>query len=157
MHPLVAFRHSRARRMIESTFGLLCSRWRILLKPIEVKVDKAELIVQAVVCLHNFLVEELGETFIAAFTPDDAPEQCTLPQAQLQHPRANRARREAEDVRAKIIDFVNGIGAVEWQEARALVPPTQATDADDDDGSQAGERADETQEDDAGSNYSDEL
>lgn len=138
--------------MIESTFGLLCARWRILRRPIETNVAKAELIVQAVVCLHNFLIDEFGEPFSAAFTPADADQQCPLSQAQMQPPNAHRARRDAEDVRAKIIEFVNGIGAVEWQEERALVPPTQADAPSDDDVSQV---AAETQDND--SDASDEL
>lgn len=143
--------------MIESTFGLLCSRWRILLRPIDAKVDKAELIIRTVLCLHNYLIDELGETFSATFAPDDATQQCSLPQAQIQRPNANRARREAEEVRAKLIDFVNGIGAVEWQEARALVAPTQADDSDDDADSQVDLFAAETQEDNGASDDSEEL
>ncbi|KAH7698497.1 hypothetical protein AAVH_34409 [Aphelenchoides avenae] len=129
--------------MIESTFGLLCARWRILLRPIEAKVDKAELIVQAVVCLHNFLIDELGEPFSAAFTPADATQQCPLSQAPMQRRNAHRVRREAEEVRARIIEFVNGVGAVEWQEARALIAPTQA---DDEDASEGEEPAADTQD-----------
>ncbi|KAH7703899.1 hypothetical protein AAVH_28920 [Aphelenchoides avenae] len=65
----------------------------------------------------------------------------------MQHPNAHRARREAEEVRAKIVDFVNGIGAVEWQEASALVRPTQAAEESDDDYASQGGLADaETQD-----------
>lgn len=145
--------------MIESTFGLLCARWRILLRPIDTSVATAELIVQAVVCLHNFLVDELGEPFSAAFAPAEETQECSLPQAQIQRPNANRARREAEEVRAKIVDFVNGIGAVDWQEASALVGPTQAAVDSDNDAASLGDLANaETQEDDEGaSDASEEL
>lgn len=49
------YRISRARRTIEAAFGILSQRWRILRKPINTKVDVAELIVQATVLLHNYL------------------------------------------------------------------------------------------------------
>ncbi|KAH7693417.1 hypothetical protein AAVH_39547 [Aphelenchoides avenae] len=144
------YRHSRARRMIESTFGLLCARWRILLRPIDTS---------AVISLHNFLVDELGEPFSAAFAQAEETQECSLPQARLQHANAHRARREAEEVRAKLIEFVNGVGAVEWQEASALVGPTQATaeSDDDEDASQGGFADAETQDDDVTSDASEEF
>lgn len=144
--------------MIESTFGLLCARWRILLRPIETSVLNAELIVQAVVCLHNFLVDELGDPFAAfANANADTEPECPLPQAQMQRPNAHRARREAEDVRAKLIEFVNGIGAVDWQEASAFVAPTQAAGDSDDDASQGGLTDADTQDFDGASDDSEEL
>lgn len=49
------YRHSRARRVIENTFGILASKWRIFQKPINAQVDTVVSIVQACVCLHNFI------------------------------------------------------------------------------------------------------
>lgn len=49
------YRLSRARRIIENTFGILACQWRILRKPIIGKVNTVEKIVQAIVCLHNWL------------------------------------------------------------------------------------------------------
>ena len=48
------YRHSRARRVIENTFGILCARWRIFFTPINAKVDNIEAIVTACIALHNF-------------------------------------------------------------------------------------------------------
>lgn len=47
------YRLSKARRMIESTFGILVSQWRIFKKPIIANVEKAHKIIEACVCLHN--------------------------------------------------------------------------------------------------------
>lgn len=52
------YRLSRARRVIECAFGILVSRWRIFRRPIATNVNHAILIVQATVCLHNFLMKK---------------------------------------------------------------------------------------------------
>lgn len=51
------YRLSRARLTIENTFGILCTRWRILHKPICMKPENAESLFKALVCLHNFVME----------------------------------------------------------------------------------------------------
>jgi len=54
-------RLSRARRMIESSFGILCSQWRILRRPIDTTINTCMKIVQAIICLHNWLrIKDIG-------------------------------------------------------------------------------------------------
>nr|CAI5827684.1 unnamed protein product [Callosobruchus analis] len=50
------FRICRGRRLIENTFGILASRWRIFRKPIISKLSTAEYIIKATVCLRNWLM-----------------------------------------------------------------------------------------------------
>lgn len=52
------YRLSRARRLIENIFGILCSQWRIFRLPIDASEEHIKLIIIAAVCLHNFLRQE---------------------------------------------------------------------------------------------------
>lgn len=49
------YRLSRARRIIENTFGIASSVFRVLRKPMLLEPEKAKYVVMAIVSLHNFL------------------------------------------------------------------------------------------------------
>ena len=57
---------SRARRVIENTFGILVARWRVFQKPIDAKPERAEKIILAAIVLHNYL----RQTDHACYTPN---------------------------------------------------------------------------------------
>ena len=46
---------SRARRVIENSFGILRARWRVFSGPIRASVETVIAITQATICLHNLL------------------------------------------------------------------------------------------------------
>ena len=48
-------RQSRSRIVIENTFGILASRWRIFNTPMNVSVENIERYVKSVKVLHNYL------------------------------------------------------------------------------------------------------
>ncbi|KAM4049836.1 uncharacterized protein ACNLHF_011866 [Anomaloglossus baeobatrachus] len=49
------YRLSRARRYVECTFGLMTSKWRVLLTAIQLKPENVDSVVKACVALHNFV------------------------------------------------------------------------------------------------------
>ena len=59
------YRQSRARRVIENTFGILSTSWRIFHKPIKATVTNAENFTLACLTLHNYL----RQTDNAMYTP----------------------------------------------------------------------------------------
>ena len=52
------YRLSRARRVIENTFGITTSRFRVFWRPIIATTEKVKSITKAVVALHNYLTKK---------------------------------------------------------------------------------------------------
>ncbi|KAG1660325.1 Protein ALP1-like [Nymphon striatum] len=55
-HKIFNYRLSRARRVIENAFGILAARWRIFRTEINSSTENINSIIQATVCLHNFMM-----------------------------------------------------------------------------------------------------
>uniref|UniRef100_A0A8C6NW59 DDE Tnp4 domain-containing protein n=1 Tax=Nothobranchius furzeri TaxID=105023 RepID=A0A8C6NW59_NOTFU len=93
------YRHSRARRVIENSFGILAARWRILRRPIDFHPDKTVKVVKACVALHNYLI---------------AGDSNLLDAGQLSTARATRAAISARNDFKSF--FLSPQGLVPWQE-----------------------------------------
>ncbi|CAJ0607829.1 unnamed protein product [Cylicocyclus nassatus] len=66
-------KHSSARRMIESTFGILTRRFQILMHPMQVNPSRAGRIIKALPVLHNLLPRK--QDFLQGvrrFAPDES-------------------------------------------------------------------------------------
>ena len=126
------YRLSRARRVVESAFGILATRFRVLLKPINLNLDKAQLIVQAIVVLHNFLLKRSPQVYTPPGTVDyeDQSGNVTLgswrndfnPYETLQNmtqQSSNHSSRLAKKIQREYAEyFVSKSGEVSWQYQR---------------------------------------
>jgi hypothetical protein len=116
------YRLSRARRIIENTFGILAARWRILRTTILANIANIYKIVQAVVCLHNFVKTENDPQYCprgfvdSGDTSDGLWRQETKELQSVGRLAANNAQRQVMAVRNTFKDYFNSEqGAVPWQ------------------------------------------
>lgn len=121
------YRLSRARRTIENSFGILVNRWRILRKPIAATVDNTITMVQAIICLHNWLGrcesrnEYIPRNMVDQYGPNGFIPglwRQELDNSALQDISAhdvNNSSRSAIAIREEFCDFFAGEGAVPWQ------------------------------------------
>lgn len=112
------YRLSRARRVTENAFGILCNVFRIFFTPINVKTSTADLIILASCCLHNMLRNE----YIA-----NNPKRINIEEQNLLLPTENLiplkgtggfACAEGFQVRSRFTDYFAKEGAVTWQNTK---------------------------------------
>lgn len=104
------YRLSRARRVVENSFGLLAARWRCFRRYLEVQPEFVDKIVLASCCLHNMLCAD------NIFEPD--VESLQNSEAALLNLGAIRrnSTREACQVREDFKEYFNSdAGSVAWQ------------------------------------------
>lgn len=120
------YRLSRARRVIENTFGIASARFRCLRRPFEMEPKKVEKIVSAVCVLHNFCMnrsrnlyaprsfidsEENGEVIPGLWRNDLSGDFINLNVLPPQNPSCN-----AKDIMKEFENFfVEPQGEVTWQ------------------------------------------
>jgi hypothetical protein len=121
------YRLSRARRIVENSFGHLTNRFGIYQKPIRACPLTARKMVKATLVLHNFLRDNDRQYFgpRAVDTEDPVTHEVIrgewrleVPQDRVLHslqPVAQRPSLSATAVRNSLKDYFNGAGAVSWQ------------------------------------------
>ena len=104
------YRLSRARRVVENSFGILSARWRIFLRPLEVQPNLADIIVKAACCLHNMLCIDRD------FEPEKTHLYTANPCLANVPPMRQNHTQLAMNIRDKYRDyFVSEAGSVPWQ------------------------------------------
>lgn len=106
------YRLSRARQTVECAFGILSSRFRIFLRPFEMKVETVDKIVMASCVLHNYLrTKSMGQNI------DEDIENLPHPQQLVPLPRSRgRISKRAFEIREQFTDYFNSVeGRVTWQ------------------------------------------
>ena len=127
------YRLSRARRVIENTFGILANRWRIFRRVISAKPENACRIIKAACVLHNYLQrkDNTSDSAQRLYCPtgyvDSYDSEGQLVRGQwrldatdnvpsLTQLSGNRTSRMAAEVRDEFANyFVSNVGEVEWQ------------------------------------------
>ena len=68
------YRLSRARRVIENTFGIMATRFRVYRRPIIANVDTVKSVVKATIALHNFLLITQHSHDVYNYCPRNFPD-----------------------------------------------------------------------------------
>lgn len=106
------YRLSRARRLVECSFGILVSKWRILNKSIETNVDFAIIITKVACLLHNIVMTHDSKANLS----DNDPLSTAHDSRPIPGRRNNTYSREAKNVRDSFkLYFTSSIGEVPWQ------------------------------------------
>ena len=124
------YRLSRARRIIENSFGIATARFRIFRRPINAKVSTVKSVTKAVVGLHNFLMKKNHEGDNQYCPPNYIEREendHVLPGDWRQEQNhisglkdvrrigSNNYSKTAKAIRDKFKDYFVNEGAVDWQ------------------------------------------
>lgn len=121
------YRLSRARRVIENTFGILVSRFGVLQKPIALSPEKAQTVALACCYLHNFLRKRQSRVYVTTNLVDSEDLQAGIVTSgswrevvnEITPLRPNTTSRnatnDAKAVRDTYSNFFNNEGQVSWQ------------------------------------------
>lgn len=110
---------SRARRVVESSFGILTAKWQIYRRPIIASVTLSRKIVQATCCLHNFIINQNNSNqYYSTVTPTND----IFTQEALQDyiNETHSSCKNAAHIRNTFADYFEGNGAIEWQWEKVL-------------------------------------
>ena len=122
---LYSYRLSRARRVVENSFGLLQTRWRIFGTTLQQRVDVCKKIVMAGCVMHNICLHHYPHTRTDVDHEDNDHnvvagawrEEAANLMADLMSRRGERHSVRAKAVRDYLARYyTSDVGAVEWQE-----------------------------------------
>lgn len=110
------YRLSRARRMIESVFGLMATKFRVLRSTIELREANVKTCVLAICTLHNFLLASDRNSYIQSLDDEEEIDDAQSDLDQTPQNVDRNASVEAKNVREKLKDyFISETGQVSWK------------------------------------------
>lgn len=123
---IFSYRLSRARRIVENTFGIIANKFRVLRTTICLEPSKVQTIVMATLVLHNLLRREHSSdhTPSGSFDVEDLENHQIIQGTWrregeltgLQPVRLGRLPADGKAVRELFCEYFNSSGAVPWQE-----------------------------------------
>ncbi|KAL7406921.1 hypothetical protein ABVT39_000170 [Epinephelus coioides] len=105
------YRLSRARLIVENTFGILSAQWRMYRRVIAMGPENVEACVKATCVLHNYIRRNTR----TRREPVPGSEEDVLVLQGLRRVGSKNAAREAIRVRETYTDYFSAEGAVAWQ------------------------------------------
>ncbi|XP_060866068.1 putative nuclease HARBI1 [Metopolophium dirhodum] len=104
------YRLSKARRMIECTFGILVSKWRCLKTELQMNPEHVDIVIKTICLLHNIIIDKEGidETLLEQVRRDPTINSETHSVSR----RNNRSRTEAYIIRDTFKDYFTTVGAI---------------------------------------------
>jgi hypothetical protein len=119
------YRLSRARCVVENSFGIIVSRFGLLPQPIALSPQRAQIIVLTFCCLHNYLLRNQAQTYISRGSLDtedfesgniiDGTWGTRGHSTSLQTSHSRNSPASGKAVRDSYCDFFNNEGQVSWQ------------------------------------------
>lgn len=104
------YRLSRARRNVESAFGILSNKWEIFHKPMNVNLDLAKFIIKTCCCLHNYVRSRDGFNIEDAMSVEFADTK-GMNNTSIAWPNLQSTR-----IRNLLTNYiVSDVGSVSWQ------------------------------------------
>lgn len=122
------YRLSRARRVVENVFGILASRFRIFLQPININVDNIDIVILACCSLHNFLRKTSKSSYLSEqlvdhedlsngnIIPGEWRQQIGSTMTTLEKSKSTNATFHAKNVRDTYKKFFNTVGSTSFQD-----------------------------------------
>ena len=118
------YRLSRARRVVENSFGILAAKFRIFHTPIHARPEVVDKIIWAACCLHNFLIDHQG---LEAGLTDSEVNGLVTPGEwrndtqsgtlrSLRRAGSNNYSQDSKEIRNEFMRFcVSELGSLSWQ------------------------------------------
>lgn len=90
---------SKARYCVENAFGILSQRFRVFRSAMQFEPPRAQVVVTAACCLHNFIMKDKGRA--QAYTEGET--RCVL--RRLEHQGSNNYTKRAHNVRMQYVNY----------------------------------------------------